>query len=629
MLELKDFCFTIEKDGEPHNLIDRVNLKIPAGHFMAIVGPSGCGKTTLLNTIAGLNEMSEGYIYWNGRDLEADGDLEPAELGYVPQFSIAFEELTVDESIEAVTKLRVKTHDLDELDQRIDRVLEETGLAPIADRPVKVLSGGQKRRLGLAMELVTDPTLLLCDEVTSGLDPRSERDIVRRLHDISRRDGRIVISVTHSLAHLELYDSILVLHEGRVAYHGPPTGLTHYFSVEDTEEIYPRLAKQSSIQWSQSWEKHVDFYYSKIEKTRLALIKSGKLSAPLDRGISSKENQNNNSQLLDNTSEKSDTSELISADSSETTDSQSPSDTAELDKFKGSGPVDTPGIFSQFSTLLARRWKIFFRDRGQVYLQLAIMICFPLIVILFADQGNTALLSFSDAGTDYSISGLKELNSIASNRAKIGGAVSGIIMFQMVLLALMGSNNSAREIAGERKIMEKEKFGGVSPIAYLLSKITFLVAIILIQSLVMGIAVQAAWNFKGAESTSYIDHFTFLVLINASMTFICLGISSMMKTAEKASMLSIYLVGFQLPLSGAMLALPDLVGNITRPFISAYWAWSGSLQNLETGYYDAVKDVNQTPINSGTDICLFILITQIFVGIAISYIGIKKHQWEH
>ena len=103
----------------------------------------------------------------------------------------------------------------------------------------------------------------------------------------------------------------------------------------------------------------------------------------------------------------------------------------------------------------------------------------------------------------------------------------------------------------------------------------------------------------------------------------------MMKTAEKASMLSIYLVGFQLPLSGAMLALPDLVGNITRPFISAYWAWSGSLQNLETGYYDAVKDVTQTPINSGTDICLFILITQIFVGIAISYIGIKKHQWEH
>ena len=633
MLELKDFCFTIDKDGEPHNLIDRVNLKIPAGHFMAIVGPSGCGKTTLLNTIAGLNEMSEGYIYWNGRDLEEDGDLEPAELGYVPQFSIAYEELTVDESIEAVTKLRVKTRDLDDLDQRIDRVLEETGLAPIADRPVKVLSGGQKRRLGLAMELVTDPTLLLCDEVTSGLDPRSERDIVRRLHDISRRDGRIVISVTHSLAHLELYDSILVLHEGRVAYHGPPDGLTHYFSVEDTEEIYPRLAKQASTQWRQSWEKHVNFYYNKIEKNRIELIKSGKLSAPLDRGLKfSSGNANTDSQAIgrDDSSELGNTAELISKENTDHSDSQQLNNTAELDKFEEySGPVDTPSIFSQFSTLLARRWKIFFRDRGQVYLQLAIMICFPLIVMLFADQGNTALRSFSDSGTDYSVAGLNELNAIASNRAKIGGAVSGIIMFQMVLLALMGSNNAAREIAGERKIMEKEKFGGVSPFAYLLSKITFLVAIILAQSLVMGIAVQAAWGFKGANPTSYLDHFIFLVLINAAMTSICLGISSMMKTAEKASMLSIYLVGFQLPLSGAMLALPELIGEMTRPFISAYWAWAGSLQHLETGYYDAVKDVTQTPINTGANLCFIILIVQIVVGIIITFIGIKKHQWEY
>lgn len=641
MLELKDFCFTIEKDGEPHNLIDCVNLKIPAGHFMAIVGPSGCGKTTLLNTIAGLNEMSEGYIYWKGRDLEEDGDIEPAELGYVPQFSIAFEELTVDESIEAVTKLRVKTNDLDDLDQRIDRVLEETGLTEIADRQVKVLSGGQKRRLGLAMELVTDPTLLLCDEVTSGLDPRSERDIVRRLHDISRRDGRIVISVTHSLAHLELYDSILVLHEGRVAYHGPPDGLTHYFSVEDTEEIYPRLGKQESSKWNSSWEKHADLYYDKIEATRVELIKSGKLNAPLTGGFGSKTTTASEALEIEENIDIDDTTELHAKEetSSPKRKNRKKTNSTELDdEFdvtktdfiqKESGPVQTPGAFSQFSTLLARRWKIFFRDRGQVYLQLAIMICFPLIVMLFADQGNETLRKFSDAGTDYSIDGIKELNEIAKNRLNVGGAVSGIIMFQMVLLALMGSNNAAREIAGERKIMEKEKFGGVSPVAYLMSKVTFLVAIILVQSLVMGIAVHAAWSFKGAEASSYLDHFTFLILINASMSFICLGISAMMKTAEKASMLSIYLVGFQLPLSGAMLALPDLVGQIVRPFISAYWAWSGSLQHLQSGYYDAVKDVTKTPIDLGPDISTFVLVAQIVIGLIITFIGIKRHQWEH
>ena len=207
MLELQDVCFTIRKDGEDVNLVDHASIKVPKGHFMAIVGPSGCGKTTLLKTIAGLNPESAGALFWEGRNLSEEGDFSPSEIGYVPQFSIAYDPLTVDESVEAATQLRVRTKNHEDLDQRIDRVLEETGLGAISDRPVKVLSGGQKRRLGLAMELVSSPKLLLCDEVTSGLDPRSEREIVRLLHDLSRKDGRIVLSVTHSLAHLELYDS--------------------------------------------------------------------------------------------------------------------------------------------------------------------------------------------------------------------------------------------------------------------------------------------------------------------------------------------------------------------------------------------------------------------------------------
>ncbi|MDB4277170.1 ATP-binding cassette domain-containing protein, partial [bacterium] len=116
MLELKDVCFTIQKDGEPLNLVDRASLEIPRGHFMAIVGPSGCGKTTLLKTIAGLNPESDGSLWWNGRNLSEEGDLEPWEIGYVPQFSIAYEELSVDESVETATKLRVKTHGAADLD---------------------------------------------------------------------------------------------------------------------------------------------------------------------------------------------------------------------------------------------------------------------------------------------------------------------------------------------------------------------------------------------------------------------------------------------------------------------------------------------------------------------------------
>jgi ABC-type multidrug transport system ATPase subunit len=143
VLELQDVSFTIRKDGGEVPLVDRVSIRVPKGHFMAIVGPSGCGKTTLLKTIAGLNPESAGALFWDGRNLSEEGDFAPTEIGYVPQFSIAYEPLTVDESVEAATRLRVRTRGTEALDQRIDRVLEETGLSPISDRQVKVLSGGQ------------------------------------------------------------------------------------------------------------------------------------------------------------------------------------------------------------------------------------------------------------------------------------------------------------------------------------------------------------------------------------------------------------------------------------------------------------------------------------------------------
>lgn len=586
MLELKDVCFTIKKDGEDVNLVDHVSIQVPKGHFMAIVGPSGCGKTTLLKTIAGLNPESAGALFWEGRNLSEDGDFSPSEIGYVPQFSIAYDPLTVDESVEAATRLRVKTRDTAELDHRIDRVLEETGLEAISDRPVKVLSGGQKRRLGLAMELVSDPKLLLCDEVTSGLDPRSEREIVRLLHDLSRKDGRIVLSVTHSLAHLELYDSILVLHEGRVAFHGPPERLNHYFSVKDTEEIYPRLAAQPSERWQASWTKHSVSYYAMLEKNRERLIASGDLS--LDRAKT-----------------------VINPDTEEADDTAEPEETR------------LPGFFSQFSTLLSRRWRIFFRDRGQVFLQLAILLCFPVLVTLFSDKASGNIRRYSDIRQDNIAAEIQEQQSVRADQAKVGSAISGIIMFQVVLLALMGSNNSAREIAGERPIYEKEKFGGLRPMAYLWSKIAFLSCLVIAQSLWMAFFVNLFGAFRG----EFVEHVIFLLLVNAAMTSICLAISALMRTAEQASLLSIYLVGFQLPLSGAVLALPENIEAFTRPFISAYWAWSGSVEALQSQVHGAVKSVIDTSL-SNQQACIFTLAIHIAVALTLAWIGTRRPQWE-
>lgn len=599
MLELKDVSFTIRKDGEEVPLVDRVSLRVPKGHFMAIVGPSGCGKTTLLKTIAGLNPESGGALFWDERNLSEDGDFSPSEIGYVPQFSIAYEPLTVDESVEAATRLRVRCRDTVELDSRIDRVLEETGLSPISDRQVKVLSGGQKRRLGLAMELVSDPKILLCDEVTSGLDPRSEREIVRLLHDLSRKDGRIVLSVTHSLAHLELYDSILVLHEGRLAFHGPPEQLTHYFSVHDTEEVYPRLATQPSERWHASWQKHSVSYQKMLDRNRERLVAGGALQIPAEptppaaKGAEGAEG-------------------VEAGDIPATPTAPGAPETLRL-----------PGFVSQFATLLSRRWRIFFRDRGQVFLQLAILICFPLLVILFSDKASEPIRRFSDTRQSNIAAEIQEQQSVRSDQAKVGSAVSGIIMFQVVLLSLMGSNNSAREIAGERPIYEKEKFGGLRPSAYLASKVAFLACLVITQSLWMAFFVNLFGTFRG----DFVQHAGFLLLVNAAMTAICLAISALMRTAEQASLLSIYLVGFQLPLSGAVLALPEKVEVFTRPFISAYWGWSGSVEALQTQVHDAVKSVIDTGLSAQNG-CLFALSAHIAVALIAAWAGACRPHWD-
>ncbi|MCW1925536.1 ATP-binding cassette domain-containing protein [Luteolibacter arcticus] len=600
MLELKDVCFTIKKDGEDVNLVDKVTIQIPRGHFMAIVGPSGCGKTTLLKTIAGLNPESAGALFWEGRNLSEEGDLDPSEIGYVPQFSIAYDPLTVDESVEAATRLRVKTRDMEELDQRIDRVLEEAGLTAIADRRVKVLSGGQKRRLGLAMELVSDPKLLLCDEVTSGLDPRSEREIVRLLHDLSRREGRIVLSVTHSLAHLELYDSILVLHEGRVAYHGPADQLNHYFSVHDTEEVYPKLATQTSERWQSSWMKHRGPYYSKLERNRTKLVDSGGLHLPAaPEPVPTEELEKDNDKEKEKETEK---------------------DKPQPEK------VRTPGFFAQFTTLLSRRWRIFFRDRGQVFLQLAILLCFPVLVTLFSEDANGQIANLSDTRQTNIQVDINEQQTVKQDQVRVGSAVSGIIMFQVILLSLMASNNSAREIAGERPIFEKEKFGGLRPTAYLASKLAFLACLVLAQSLWMAVFVNLFAPFRGGVG-GFESHIIFLLLVNGGMTAVCLGISALMRTAEQASLLSIYLVGFQLPLSGAVLALPEGIEVFTRPFISAYWAWSGSVGALEPKVLEAVKAVVSTSI-SAREACIYTLGFHVAAGLIAAWIGTRRHQWD-
>ncbi len=571
MLYARNICCEIGRGEERVSLLDKVSFCVPQGHFMAIVGPSGCGKTTLLKAIAGIIRETDGAFFWKGRNLAEDGDFEPEEIGYVPQFSVACEELTVDESVECAARLRVKAPE-DEINAVIDRALAETGLEEIADRRVKILSGGQKRRLALAMELVSSPKLLICDEVTSGLDPSSEREIVELLYELSRKDGRIVISVTHSLAMMELYDSVLVMNRGCVAYHGAPGAMCHYFGVESFEEVYPRLARRSAEEWHNSWVKRRSVYYERLEAAHIEKYERMGQSPPL------------------------------------------PDEEEEA--------AERPGFLRQFLVLLGRRFRVLARDRGQLLLQAAMIIVFPVVVALFADKGNEQLQQLTQSRSADLTEEVQQRQDVAAARAKVGSAVSGLVMFEVILLGLMGANNAAREIAGERRIVEKERFAGVSSGAYLASKVVYLCLLLLVQSVWMYVFVQHFWPFRGDSAV----HLRYLILANAAMTAVCLGISANARTADQASLLSIYLVGFQLPLSGAILALPGALERFIQPFISAYWAWSGSIQGgLDPEVLKAVNSIAATAFSEPA-LCTAVLCGHVAAGIALAYAGLKRSQ---
>lgn len=582
-LEIRNATLRVGHGDAAKRLLDNVSADFADGHFAAVLGPSGCGKTTLLKLVAGIAPGEEAAtVLWRGRDL-GEEDFSPSEIAYVPQFCIAHETLTVRESVDYAMRLRVRS-DPDGRRERVDTVLGETGLAEHAASRVSVLSGGQQRRLSLAMELVSNPSLLLCDEVTSGLDPASEDDIVRLLHGLSRKGKRLVLSVTHSLAHLDLYDSVLVLYKGVTAYQGPPALLAHYFGVEDADQLYTRLAQREPADWAASWAKH-----------RVAL---GEAASAIDPATPAGDEHD----------------KVDAPDQPPESGDDGPGENGE--------PPPTPGVASQFLTLLSRRLRVFLRSQSGIGLQLGLVVGFPCLVAVFAWNGLPAVHNLS-MGLDLNVvEQLREAREFLVHSSRVGSLVSGIVMFQVILLTLMGANNSGREIASERNILEKEKLAGLDPLAYVASKAAFLLGLVVVQSVWMGLFVHHVCGFPGELAPQLL----FLLLVNAAMTSICLGISSLMRTAEQASLVSIYLVGFQLPLSGTVLALPELLGDVVRPFISAYWSWSGILQTLkDERYYDIVQTVVQSPL-APPALCLWILGAHIVAGLLTAWIGCERHR---
>lgn len=235
-----------------NRLLDGVGFALAERSLMAIVGPSGAGKSTLLGALTGLRPADSGHVHYAGRDLYQSYDELRQRIGLVPQEDILHPQLTVRTALRYAGRLRFPADTpRSEQDRRINEVIDELGLTRQADQRISTLSGGQRKRTSVALELLTRPSLLFLDEPTSGLDPGLDKSVMETLRGLAD-EGRTVVVVTHTLTHLQLCDRLLVLAPGgQLAYFGPPGEALAYFGEKDHAGMFQSLSREQHVNWTE------------------------------------------------------------------------------------------------------------------------------------------------------------------------------------------------------------------------------------------------------------------------------------------------------------------------------------------------------------------------------------------
>jgi ABC-type multidrug transport system ATPase subunit len=550
----------VGKGHEEKTLLRNVSLAVPEGSFLAIIGASGCGKSTLLRALAGIQPVSAGRVLLAGHAVGTLREQLPLAVGYLPQFGAFHGDLTVEEILEFALALRLPVSvPAETRGQWLRHVIDLARIEPLLPQKYRTLSGGQMRRIALAEQLVGDPAFLFLDELTSGLDAHSERELMVWLKELAHGLNKTVVLVTHAIGNLRLCDSIAFLHEGRLCFQGPFDELLAAHEADSIEAIFSAYQEASTMG------------------------RFGGFDADLSGGL------------------------------------PPPPGPHALNTAPPPGPV------SQLATLVRRQVILVGRDRVQLWLHLALLIIFPLLVAIFATKGLPNVRSLSLSVNTNIVQTLAEQLDYLRQSFGAAALVSGLTMFQVILLTLMGANNGAREIARERDVLDKELRAGLSPWAYVTTKAILVLALSLVQAFWMTWFVKTVCGFPG----QFAGQFLILFITTLAMSTTCLAISAVSKSSERASLISIFLVGLQLPLSGAVLALPDLVSTFCRPFIAAYWGWSGYLKTLSAdSHYDIVRESTNTYI-ADFNPCLVVLGLHVVITAGLAWVFVSRHAAKH
>lgn len=256
-IEAYNIVKTVKNGNKRFNICNDVSLSIKPGELVAIIGGSGAGKTTLMNAISGYSKPSSGHVLINGEDLYDTYEALKNIIGYVPQQDIVYDNLTLFSMLNYAAKLRLPDDTTrEERKARVQSVIRMVELVGKETTMIRRLSGGQKKRASIAVELLSDPNLFFLDEPASGLDPGTERNLMKTLKKMTE-NGKTIILVTHSTLNLQECDKIVFMGKGgNLCFFGNMAEAEQFFSVDNLVDVYNMITEDAAV-WRSEYDSRV------------------------------------------------------------------------------------------------------------------------------------------------------------------------------------------------------------------------------------------------------------------------------------------------------------------------------------------------------------------------------------
>lgn len=525
-LDATNIIREVGRGSQRKRILKGIDISIQPKEFVALVGTSGAGKSTLMKALSGFTP-ADGQVKVNGDDLYEQFDLYRTMIGYVPQDDIIHKNLSVHHALRYAAKLRLPADtSRQEIEERIDEVLRAVGMTAQKGQPVGSLSGGQRKRVSIAAELLAEPKLFFLDEPTSGLDPGLEKKMMytlRRLTD----EGRTVLLVTHATANINQCDHVCFLSQGRLVYYGPPHEAFSFFGVSshDFADIYDRLdaedpevAKRKAKQWEQRYQNSSQ-YQQYVRQRQQMQPQTGPSTGGVER----------------------------------------------------QGPHVNP--LRQFFILTRRYLELVKRDRLLSTVLVAVMPLIGILLLLISE--SEWLVGESISQIDAQLA--KELaQGEESASYLIVGNTQTLLLMLSLAAVLLGLFAAAYEIVKERSIYQRERMVTLQIIPYIASKVTVLSAFTLLQCflLLLVIGFKVSLPGDGVAFPAPVEMYGTLVLGSVAAIMLGLFVSTLAPNENTVIYLVLLLLFFQIIFAGVIFELPGISGQISKLTLSR-WTMEG------------------------------------------------------